>query len=110
MFLVEMVFIKKFTLKNTLVLSYLDESLLGYDTPQSTHGLFIDLQNFQSVGMGHLDVYCQKFNSDVGGIFLRCQGQSEERDNFSLVFMPQRLEVSLATIDDNEECFPAMVS
>ena len=60
--------------------------------------------------MGHLNIYCEKFNSDVGGIFLRCQGQSDERDNFSLVFMPQRLEVSLATIDDNEECFPAMVS
>lgn len=73
------------------------------------HGLFIDLQNYQSVGMPHLDLYCQKFNSDIGGIFLRHQGQSDERESFSLVFMPQRLEVSIATIDDNEECFPAMV-
>ena len=34
---------------------------------------------------------------------------TKDRSNYSLVFMPQKLEVSLPTIDDNEECFPAMV-
>ena len=60
-----------------ILIAFLDESLLGYENPKSKNGLFIDLHNYQSVGMAHLALYCEKFNSDIGGIFLRFQDNGE---------------------------------
>ena len=89
-----------------------DESILGFENPNSEHGLFIDLISFQSVGIRHLEYFSRRNN---GGIYLRYKlhpGDTEpnDRSNYSLIILPQKLEVALPMLDANIEHVPTMVS
>ena len=86
-----------------------DESIIGYETPYSRDGLFIDLLSFQSVGMGNLELFCSM--TEGRGIFLRyripdSQTDPKARENFSVVMMPEKLEVDMIELDNNIEAIP----
>ena len=90
----------------------LDESVLGFETSSSAGGLFIDLLTFQSVGLAHVEAYCQKY--DDHRIFLRhripADAENDSREHWSIVVLPQKIEVELEEIDRNIECIPSLMS
>jgi uncharacterized UBP type Zn finger protein len=90
----------------------LDESVLGFETSSSAGGLFIDLLTFQSVGLAHVEAYCQKY--DDHRIFLRhripADADNDSREHWSIVVLPQKIEVELEEIDRNIECIPSLMS
>ena len=97
----------------TFILS--DESVLGFETAHSKDGLFIDLLTFQSIGMGNLELFCSTNFLEAGkGIFLRYvmreRDDPKARENFSVVVMPERLEVAMSELDDNLEAIPSIMS
>ena len=69
---------------------------------------------FHSVGLAHLEGYCEKFGG--ARIFLRkkiaadFEGEYESREHWSIVVMPQKIEVDLEEIDRNIECIPSLMS